>query len=832
MDNSTIKIAIDLGTTNSSVAANINGKIVIVKNKDRAITTPSVFGIDKSQNFLVGRRAYENLFKNGTPDDEKNNKAEIKRLMGTDTKIEFPRLGKSLNAEDISAEILKALKADVTREYPDVSNLGAVVTIPAHFSTVQAEATKRAAILAGFQHVVLLQEPIAAAMSYGFNNSKNHNWIVYDLGGGTFDVAVITSKDGVLSCVNHSGDNFLGGKDIDWQIVDKLFVPKLKASFNLSELERNNPLNKSIFTTLKYLAEKAKIDLSEFDKCTVEIDRLGVDLDGREIYLSFEVTKNELEEIIRPLVDRTIKLTEQAINESGLNSKSIEKIVLVGGPTQIPFIREQLFQHFKIMVDTTVDPMTAVAHGACIFALGQMIPTDVIKKNIGPRNSDEVEIEINYSPLTSDSEEVVTGIIKGAVSGDIFIQLQSEDGSFSTERIKLKNGKFYESVVVQPKRLNNYWIYLMDQEGNQIKTNLDSFSITHGLTVSGAPLPSSIGVGIAKKDYTGMSQLTEVMDIFFKKNSTLPLSEMRTYKTVRKLSKGDSINALPVSVYEGESQLPDRNRRLCELVITGNQIPSDLPEGTDIDITISIDVSRVVTVDAYIPVIDFTLNIRGTLHDESVKVEGLTVELLNQEKRTKEIEKVADTTTVTNKIAELKNSIKNAESDEDEKRKAAKELLDLKADIDKLQNEKGFELALAEYEKKYTGLEEILQSAPDSEAKVAITNQFSILKADAEKAKQSKDTLMLNRIVDQLRGLSFRLFNEDPQFHVEVFKSYTGGTYRFSNQQEAEYYTKKGNQAIKDNNLEELKRCNKNLIDLMVKEDQAGAAAKQSGITR
>ena len=163
-----IQIGIDLGTTNSEAAVFINNKVEIVKNIYQYSFTPSVFGVDKTGNKVVGKKAYENLFKKATTDEVENNKAEVKRLMGTADKIEFPRLKNSLSAEEISAEILKSLKEDIGRKYPDLDTRLVVIAVPAYFSILQSEATKRAGNLAGFERVVLIQEPIASAFAYGF----------------------------------------------------------------------------------------------------------------------------------------------------------------------------------------------------------------------------------------------------------------------------------------------------------------------------------------------------------------------------------------------------------------------------------------------------------------------------------------------------------------------------------------------------------------------------------------------------------------------------------------------------------------------------------------
>ena len=197
-----IQIGIDLGTTNSEIAVNLKGNAVIVKNIWQDEYTPSVFGFDKLKNKIVGKKAYEKLFKDGSSEEEKNYKSEIKRLMGTSEKVIFPNADVKLNAEEISSEILRSLREDVQRKYDDINLATAVIAVPAYFSIIQKEATQRAGNLAGFKYVVLLQEPIAAAISYGFSNNKDEGTIVYDLGGGTFDIAVVVSRDeiGRASC--------------------------------------------------------------------------------------------------------------------------------------------------------------------------------------------------------------------------------------------------------------------------------------------------------------------------------------------------------------------------------------------------------------------------------------------------------------------------------------------------------------------------------------------------------------------------------------------------------------------------------------------------------
>lgn len=833
----TIQVAIDLGTTNSTIAINKSGKVEVIKNTFGDSSTPSVFGVDKSSNLVVGKRAYEKLYRDTSSKEVANYKAEVKRLMGTKEKVNFPRIEKDLSAEEISAEILKALKVDVTRKYPEFYTDSVVVTIPAHFSTVQAEATKRACELAGFKHAVLLQEPIAAAMSYGFGSDKDHNWIVYDLGGGTFDVAVISSKDGILSCVSHCGDNFLGGKDFDWLIVDKVLVPHIREKFKLTNFDRGNPENHWKFAKLKYLAENAKIYLTEYENTTIEIDGLGDDEEGEEISSVLQFSRTDFEKLVQPLIERTINLSRDVMKESGLDSKSIEKLVLVGGPTQIPFLREQLNKNLGVEVDTSSDPLTAVAHGACIFAVGQEVPAEILKSSSGPVDQSAAEITINCERMTSDSEEAVSGIIDLSKKGesDYFIQIQSEDGTFSTSKIPLKNGKFYQSVTVQPNKQNHFWIYLLDGQGNSVALTQDSFCITHGLTVSGAPLPHTVGVGITKKQYGSETQIIETIDKFFEKNSTLPLKETKTYKTFRPLKKGDTSNALPVKVYEGESEIPDRNQIICQLGITGEKIPYDLPEGTDVDITISVDTSRTVTVEAYLPTVDLRLNARATVHAEDVTTGDIEKDLGAQEERARGLNGAIsneEESKLNSEIQTAREALKNSEADEDEKRRASKLVKDLKSKIDASEKDKEFPTLKMEFEKINEQMKAIFEVVTESERSNEFIALYEQIKKDGEMAISSQDKALLTRVIDQLLTLRAQITFEDPGFLVYRLEQFASGDFHFIDEDEANYFIKKGRRAIELGDLEELKRAVRNLVMLLPPEEQNMSLNNISGITK
>lgn len=831
MDNSTITIGIDLGTTNSSIAVNINGKIEIIKKPGGVGYTPSVFGFNKTGNKIVGQKAYEYLYKYGSKNEDENFKAEIKRLMGTPETVFFERVKTKMTPEEISSEILKELKEDVLRKYPDFDTVSAVITIPAAFSVLQSEATKKAGNLAGFKHVVLLQEPIAAAVSYGFQNAENENWLIYDFGGGTFDIALISCKDGILSVLGHNGDNFLGGKNIDWDIVDTIIIPKILEKYQLINFTRKNAKYQNIFSYLKYSAELAKIELSQYDKTIIEIEGVGEDDSGEEISLSIDISRSELEKIIKPTIDRTIELTNDTLKEAGMKSTSVKKLILVGGPTQMPYLKERLENDLKIQVDSSVDPLTVVAHGACIFAMSQKIPEEFLSdktKNIKGVN----DITLNYYSLTSNAEESVTGIIEGLdESEQYYIQIQSDSGTFTGAKTKIKKGKFYYTINIEPNKQNLFWVYVFDQKGNPVKISTDSFSITHGLSVSGAPIPHSISVVISKRDVSS-NIMKDVCEKILEKGSILPLKKtLDVYKTSRILKKGEDAS-LDIDIVEGESEIPDRNTFLCKLGIKGKDLPYDLPEGTPVELTVEYNESREVFVKAYVPLIDMTLNARKTEKDEVIDLKAISSELESQRHRAKET--IEDCTVEeSKKIEDIITSVEKgaASTDEDDQRKAEKQLKDLKMLLDKSDKEKATSRLIKEYESRVENLQKIIQEYANPEELDDITKQFESIQSDSEIAIKSENKVMMIRINDQLDNLESKILFSNLDYCIQYFRyiASVGENGNFTNEQEAQYCIAKGIAAIEAKDINELKRWAVELNNLLPTKDHQDT---HSGLTK
>lgn len=825
-----IAIGIDLGTTNSEIAVFFDGRVEVLKNTLGDEYTPSVFGINRGGQEEVGKKPYTRYFKEANTEEVENNKPEIKRLMGQSEKTYFPRNKQSYLPEEISSKILLNLKQNVARKSDKINTQAAVITIPAHFDTTQCEATKRAGNLAGFEHVILLQEPIAAAISYGFSSDKNETWLVYDLGGGTFDVALIALNDGNLSVLGHSGDNFLGGKDIDNLIVDKKIVPLINQKYKIN-LDRSENEFKVVFARLKYAAEQAKIALSSSNETSIEVE---FDFKDKSVYENITLKSDELEDILKPLIDKTISHAQKTINEAQISK--VDKIILVGGPTQLPFIKKRLENELKIPVDTSTDPLTAIAKGACIYAMSQKIPAN-LQKNKTAVDKSAYEIELNYESLSSNDDELVTGVIDKLKDSteEYFIRIQNANNTYNSGDIKLKNGKFSVNLVIEPKSVNTFKITLSNKDGQELKLNQSEFSITHGISISGTPIPHSIGVGVSKEDYiTG--EFKQEYEIFFPKNSILPLEKTKTFKAARTIKKGDTANALPITIYEGEFPVPDRNIEICDLSISGEKIKYTIGEGEDIEITIKVNESREVFVEAFIPQSNETFNARATTFAKDVSSMDLSSDLLGEKSRVQKLDELLsprEKNELSAKFEEVDKSIKNSTNSNDEKAKAQNGLKAIRAKLDEIETNKDIEVVKIKHKEILSDVEYNLTKIKNEQKKTEFTLHLKELKRDADKAITQDNSILLKKVVDQLQDLNAHVLMENDEFWIDMFENLSIiPPNAFNDAQSARRLLSSGEDAINAYDYDKLRKICISLLQMLPRNQQSNiaAAGKIAGI--
>lgn len=346
-------IGIDLGTTNSCVAVMEGGEAVVIPNAEGNRTTPSVVGFKKDGERVVGETAKRQAITN--PD---RTISSIKRHMGTTHKETID--SKAYSAQEISAIILQKLKADA-EAYLGQTVTQAVITVPAYFNDSQRQATKDAGSIAGLEVLRIVNEPTAAALAYGLEKQEDQTILVFDLGGGTFDVSILELGDGFFEVKATSGDNHLGGDDFD-QLVMEWLASEFKKEHGVDLLK-----DKAAVQRLKDAAEKAKKELSGVLTTTISLPFITV-VDGVPQHLELNLTRAKFDELTASLVERTIGPTRQALSDSGLSASEIDKIVLVGGSTRIPAVQEAIKKLTGKEPHKGVNPDEVVALGAAVQA--------------------------------------------------------------------------------------------------------------------------------------------------------------------------------------------------------------------------------------------------------------------------------------------------------------------------------------------------------------------------------------------------------------------------------------------------------------------------------
>ncbi len=344
-------IGIDLGTTNSCVAVMEGGEAVVIANTEGNRTTPSVVGVSKSGERLVGQVAKRQAVTNAD-----NTVSSIKRHMGTDYKTTVA--GTAYTPQEISAMILQKLKADA-EAYLGESVTEAVITVPAYFTDSQRQATKDAGKIAGLNVLRIINEPTAAALAYGMDKDNDQTVLVFDLGGGTFDVSILELGDGIFEVKATSGNNRLGGDDFDEKIIDWMIVEfKKETGIDLA-------MDKTAMQRLKEAAEKAKIELSNVTSSNINLPFITMNENGPQ-HLDLTLTRAKFDELTADLVEKTMGQTRQALKDAGLTANDIHKVILVGGSSRIPAVQEAIKNLLGKEPFKGINPDECVALGAAI----------------------------------------------------------------------------------------------------------------------------------------------------------------------------------------------------------------------------------------------------------------------------------------------------------------------------------------------------------------------------------------------------------------------------------------------------------------------------------
>ena len=798
----TVDYGIDLGTTNSCISRWEGGSLRVFQNNDQMNVTPSAVHILKTGRVIVGRRAYAALLT-----DPDNVAVEFKRWIGQKDRFRFPSAQRELSAEELSAEVLKSLKEDVRRQ-TGTEVTTAVITVPAAFGALQCEATARAAGLAGLEEAPLLQEPIAAAIGYGARaGSADQRWLVFDLGGGTFDVAVVSTREGRLNVLEHRGNNLLGGKDIDRSIVEQILLPPLEATYDLG-LSRPSVARSALLSRLRIKAEEAKIDLSTDGQVVVSLFDLGKDDSGEPIEMEVPFTRAQLAGLMEPLLEKCCLLALEALEGARLTGADLDRILLVGGPTQSPLLRELLSARLIAPVDFSADPMTVVGRGAALYAS----TLERTKKPAVSTTSDSpncVHLKLAYEPVSSESQCTVAGRITGAAQ-DIEIKLDSEGGLWTSGWMKPKGGVFETPVSLKEGDITTFWVYARDGQGRLLETDIPEFKVRHGLVPTAPPLPHTLSVEVLN---LGRNL---ALDPVFSKGTLLPAEKTVKYRATHALVPDNPDSDIAIKLWEGEFlDDTDANEWVGNVLLSHDGVRRSVPEGAEIEVTIQIDASRLITVDAFVP--HLNQHFSGRLYvpqrdeqDFSNLSNRVALETQTYRQRLEELERsesdVEDEATRT-ELEELQRDLAeldakppspsgpSAKTDPDDARRKVELSKTVRGRLGRLERQTARRRSPL-INTQFVESIEIAAEVVDQFGTSLEKQQLAMLRRELERAASKIDDKTVQRVCAEVEGLRWRVLFKHDWFWREIFDSLCQPDTPFVDTTEARRLIAKGQTAV------------------------------------
>jgi molecular chaperone DnaK len=826
-----INYGIDLGTTNSAIAKFVKGEVEVFKNplETGKETLPSVVYYKKDK-VVVGTNA-RTYFER----DAENVFGTFKRKMGTTESFKVKSINQSKTPIELSAEVLKELKGFV---HSGESFDAAVITIPASFDVIQSNATKEAGHLAGFKQVILLQEPIAASLAYANKHKErdleNGQWLVYDLGGGTFDVALIKIKDGEMKVLDHEGDNFLGGADFDNLIIEKLIIPYLNKNFKFNDLEnemksRTGKLNKLYFRLLK-LAEDAKITLSSRTSAEIEVRDITDD-NGEEIDISIDITRSEFEGVIKDYIDKTLDMIKKILVRNSLKPSDIQFTLMVGGSTYTPYVRKRVEEILQIPINCDIDPTTAIAIGAAYYAGTKEKSFEQGDKK---KATSGIKVRLAYQKTSQEDEEILAGRIEGNIEG-LFYQITREDKGFDSGRKPLTN-RISEDLPLVKNSYNFFRLTVLDDKSNIVETDAELIGIAQGkYNVAGQPLPHDIC--LETDNDPELEANSTKLDLFFQKNTILPQKRTKPYTLHKTILKGGN-DKIVINVLEGpQSALPEANQSIGYIEIDGSKVSRDILRGSEIEITLEMSESRDLKVTVYIKMSDqqfsevFNPSKRHLpvkkLQDEvetlSVKLEEEIEEAVERE----DYETADQLTALKRKVDDLVISTNGLTSDdvtdkkfqfEDNKRKIAQE-------IDDATRDKRISILKIKYNEDKEWCKKLVdENGNDHDHKI-----FGEIVGREQVFLNSITPVKIMEAFEELLDLGSNILWRTPEFLIGRFKRLIEKPQLFNDQEQAKSLIEAGNMAITNKNFDRLREINFGLISLLPKSAQQEAKTGKIG---
>ncbi len=800
-------VGIDLGTTNSAISSYDGEYIRLYKSIDQNDVTPSAIFIDRRGHKHIGKRAYDNAARSPA-----NAATLFKRLMGTSTPIKLAAVSITMTPEECSAEILRVLYGYLPEEIRNDSGTGTVITVPAAFNQMQKDATMTAAETAGIGKVALMQEPVAAVMSVMRQRRSDGVFLVYDLGGGTLDIAIAESISGRVSLLAHGGIAMCGGRDFDRLLLDNVVKPWLLEKFDLPE---DFTTNKQ-FTTLRHMAtwaaEKAKIDLSSKEESVITLDdsELRVkDMSGDDLYLDIGISRKLFNDLISQKLEESITSARETMEKAGLGPNDIERIVFVGGPTQFKPLRDKVAFELSIAGSTDVNPMTAVAEGAAIFAES----IDWSSQNRGRKSGRGVisaggrqDLSFSFIARTPDTNAKIAVKLGGKALPGAEFQIDSLDTGWSTGRISLKDGVVVEVALFKPGD-NTFKIFVFDSAGGPVSLIQDKIVISRTAAQIDA-IPASHSVGVEAREKLG-GRL--VMDYLVREGDQLPHEGKKTFKAEESLRAGGA-GSIKFKLWEGNIEDPvSDNRFIGMFEIKGTEFADGvISKGAELICNYEVLDSGNIVLKVTVPSISGSFDSGRNFYsrqegqiDYTKASKRIVEESERVIERLEEIASKVDDPKIENAREKLAraSSLKSDETDPESAKQAMDEVQEAKKLLAQAREDHLKVIRQLELDRTV----EFFDSHVRQYARSAETSAFDNL---AKTAQRSIDNISrdFESHLSELRGKNFNILWRQDWFVIDRFKWLAENTHLFSNAQEHAGYVSVGQQALGANDIDKLRQ--------------------------
>lgn len=799
-------IGIDLGTTNSAICSYDGETVRLYKSPDQNDVTPSAIFIDRRGNKYLGKRAYDSAAKN--PD---NAATKFKRMMGTSTPVKLGAVNITMTPEECSSEILKLCFGYLPEEIRNSGTTGTVITVPAAFNQMQKDATLAAAEMAGLGSVALMQEPVAAVMCVMKQRKGDGVFLVFDLGGGTLDIAIAESISGRVSLLAHGGVAMCGGTDFDRSILDNVVKPWLLSQFDLPDDFTVNSKYKSLLRMCLWAAEKAKIELSAKEESVISLTEtdLGVtDQSGAEIYVDIPFSRKQLDELIAPKIDEAIQSARETLEKAGLSAHDVERVVFVGGPTQYKPLRDKVAFEIGIAPSTDLNPMTAVAEGAAVFAesIDWKSESRGRKSTRGALSAGgSLDLSFNFIARTPDSKAKIVAKVGGKAAAGTEFQIDSLDTGWSSGRLALKDGAAVELILAKPGE-NTFKIFVFDSKGGPVSLKEDKIVIARTAASIDA-IPASHSVGVEARDKLG-GRL--VLDHLVREGDQLPKKGKKTFKTQESLRAG-SAGSIKFKLWEGEISDPiNDNRFIGMFEIKGSDFDDGvIAAGAEMICEYEVLDSGNIMMEVSVP------SIGGSFHSgrnfysrQDGQIDYTQASKLVEEQsehtlqRLDEMESKIDDPRLQQAREKLEQaeSIKSGETDPETAKQAMDNVQEAKRLLALARKDHLKEIRQMELDKAVDFFDRLVRE----HARPTEVNAFDNLAKTAQRAIDNNGG-DFEAHLDDLRGKNFMILWRQDWFVIDRFKWLSKDSYLFPDAREHAQLSNVGAEALKANDIDKLR---------------------------